>query len=206
MHLSRRKGSFSSPDGVSMKHIPLRSNNLTTRLMFVRDSINRNQWESMLCFVQPVIPSGKRSLTLNGSLNVFRAEEYNATVEFYWAPFLVESNSDDPKMHSILNRIIMPESIAKHAENWRGVDVLIFNTYIWWMNTFKMKVLSIDWFNPNGIKCVLETTPIPKNISLLEVGMDRQFLVLAMNVTSSMKVPVFFVNLTTQSEYQKEHL
>ncbi|XP_049934098.1 xylan O-acetyltransferase 1-like isoform X2 [Nymphaea colorata] len=143
MHLSRRKGSFSSPDGVSMKHIPLRSNNLTTRLMFVRDSINRNQWESMLCFVQPVIPSGKRSLTLNGSLNVFRAEEYNATVEFYWAPFLVESNSDDPKMHSILNRIIMPESIAKHAENWRGVDVLIFNTYIWWMNTFKMKVLIV---------------------------------------------------------------
>ncbi|WOL16293.1 protein trichome birefringence-like 28 [Canna indica] len=110
------------------------------RLMFVGDSLNRNQWESMVCLVQSVIPWGKKTLTKSGSFNVFRAEEYNATVEFYWAPFLVESNADDPKVHSIPDRIIT-NSIAKHGKHWKGVDYLIFNTYIWWMNTPKMKVL-----------------------------------------------------------------
>ncbi|KAF8721419.1 hypothetical protein HU200_023132 [Digitaria exilis] len=115
------------------------------RLMFVGDSLNRNQWESMVCLVQSVIPKGKKTLTKfvnGGSSNVFYAHEYNATVEFYWAPFLVESNSDNPKVHSVPDRIIQWHAIAKHARNWLGVDYLIFNTYIWWLNTLDMKVLA----------------------------------------------------------------
>ncbi|KAI3705655.1 hypothetical protein L1987_75894 [Smallanthus sonchifolius] len=111
------------------------------RLLFVGDSLNRNQWESMVCLVQSVANPERKSLIKTGSLSIFRIEDYNATVEFYWAPFLVESNSDDPEMHSILDRIIMPESINKHGQNWKNVDYLVFNTYIWWMNTSKMKVV-----------------------------------------------------------------
>ncbi|CAH1445386.1 unnamed protein product [Lactuca virosa] len=111
------------------------------RLMFVGDSLNRNQWESMVCMVQSVVSSGRKSLIRTGSFSIFRIEDYNATVEFYWAPFLVESNSDDPRKHSILDRIIMPESINIHGQNWKNVDYLVFNTYIWWMNTRNMKVL-----------------------------------------------------------------
>ncbi|XP_059298719.1 xylan O-acetyltransferase 1-like [Lycium ferocissimum] len=227
------------------------------RLMFVGDSLNRNQWESMICLVQSGVPSGRKSLNKTGSLSVFRIEDYNATVEFYWAPFLVESNSDDPNMHSILNRIIMPESIEKHGKNWKNVDYLVFNTYIWWMNTFAMKVLrgsfdegateydeverpvayrrvlttwsqwvennvdvnhtkvffmstsplhikSLDWNNPDGIKCAKETTPVLNTSMPLSVGTDWRLFVVAANITQSINVPVYFLNITTLSEYRKD--
>ncbi|CAL5190164.1 unnamed protein product [Lathyrus oleraceus] len=230
------------------------------RVMFVGDSLNRNQWESMVCMVQSVVSSDKKTWYKTGSLAILKIEEPEnviTTVEFYWSPFLVESNSDDPNMHSILNRIIMPESIEKHGVNWKNADYLIFNTYIWWMNTFNMKVLrgsfdegateydevprpeayervmrtwskwvdehidpnrtkvfftgtsplhikSEDWNNPDGIKCAKETTPVLNTSTPLNVGTDRRLFVIANNVTKSMKVPVYFINITTLSEYRKD--
>ncbi|XP_040384918.1 protein trichome birefringence-like 28 [Oryza brachyantha] len=118
------------------------------RLMFVGDSLNRNQWESLVCLVQPILSEGRKKIVKRGSFRIFYAKEYRATLEFYWAPFLVESNSDNPNFHSIDTRIIRPDRIEAHAKNWKGVDYLIFNTYIWWMNTADMKVRrpdSRDW-------------------------------------------------------------
>ena len=113
------------------------------RLMFVGDSLNRNQWESLVCLVQPILSKGRKKIVKRGSLTIFHAKEYRATLEFYWAPFLVESNSDNPKIHSIEHRIIRPDRIEGHAKYWNDVDYLIFNTYIWWMNTADMKVRSL---------------------------------------------------------------
>ncbi|KAK1272342.1 hypothetical protein QJS04_geneDACA005968 [Acorus gramineus] len=111
------------------------------RLMFVGDSLNRGQWISMVCMLQSVIPAGKHSMTPNARLTIFKAEEYNATVEFYWAPLLVESNSDDPVNHRFNERIIRPNSALKHASQWENADILVFNTYLWWRSGPKIKLL-----------------------------------------------------------------
>ncbi|XP_026439591.1 protein trichome birefringence-like 3 isoform X1 [Papaver somniferum] len=112
------------------------------RLMFVGDSLQRNQWQSFVCLVQSVIPPEQKTMRRRGrSHTVFKAKEYNATVEFYWAPFLIESNSDLDIISDPRKRILKVDSVSKHAQYWVGVDILIFNTYIWWMNGIKIKSL-----------------------------------------------------------------
>ncbi|XP_022764985.1 protein trichome birefringence-like 30 isoform X2 [Durio zibethinus] len=103
------------------------------RLMFVGDSIHFSQMLSMVCMVQSVIPPEKKSFSYASYTTIFKMEEYNATLEFYWAPFLVESNVDPPTMRDgTVDPVIKLESISKHGDNWKSVDYLIFNTYIWW--------------------------------------------------------------------------
>ncbi|KAL8172377.1 hypothetical protein V2J09_024181 [Rumex salicifolius] len=112
------------------------------RMMFVGDSLNRGQYVSLVCLLQSVIPEGSKSMeTIHDSLTVFRAKDYNATIEFYWAPFLLESNSDNAVIHRITDRIIRKGSINKHGKYWKGADVIVFNTYLWWITGNKMKVL-----------------------------------------------------------------
>ncbi|XP_047966731.1 protein trichome birefringence-like 33 [Salvia hispanica] len=111
------------------------------RMMFVGDSLNRGQFVSMVCLLHKIIPDHAKSMTLNGSIRVFTAKDYNATIEFYWAPFLLESNSDDAIVHKISDRLVRKGSINKHGKHWKGVDIMVFNTYLWWMTGIKFNIL-----------------------------------------------------------------
>nr|CAD1833049.1 unnamed protein product [Ananas comosus var. bracteatus] len=109
------------------------------RLMFVGDSLQREQWQSFVCMVESILPHEGKSMNRSRSLSVFTAKEYNATIEFYWAPFLIQSNSDAHLITNTSQRILHVDSITKHAQHWIGVDILIFDTYVWWMSGQKIK-------------------------------------------------------------------
>ncbi|KAJ4816908.1 Protein trichome birefringence [Rhynchospora pubera] len=104
------------------------------RMMFVGDSLQRAQWASFVCLVYSAIPASKRSMRNDHGIFIFTAMEYNATVEFYWAPFLIESNTDEQIIPDPNRRILHVDSIVNHARHWEGVDILVFETYIWWMS------------------------------------------------------------------------
>ncbi|XP_012465388.1 protein trichome birefringence-like 33 [Gossypium raimondii] len=113
------------------------------RMMFVGDSLNRGQYVSMICLLHRLIPEHAKSMKSynNDALTVFRAKDYNASIEFYWAPFLLESNSDNAVVHRVSDRIVRRGSINKHGKHWKGVDILVFNTYLWWMTGLDIKIL-----------------------------------------------------------------
>ncbi|CAA3003266.1 trichome birefringence-like 34 [Olea europaea subsp. europaea] len=106
------------------------------KLVFVGDSLNRNQWTSMLCLIESSIPSSSpsssKSLIWKGNSILFKATDYNATIQFYWSPFLVESNCDEIKDHRGRVRIIRPNAIEKHARQWTDADILVFDSFVWW--------------------------------------------------------------------------
>ncbi|XP_022683978.1 protein trichome birefringence-like 34 [Setaria italica] len=107
--------------------------------------LNRNQWVSLVCMVKASIPDDRLKMRVfNGSLISFKAFEYNATIEFYWSPLLVESNSDDPIIHRVEYQIIRADRIEKHANAWRDADIIIFKSYVWWRKHkpgMRMKVM-----------------------------------------------------------------
>ncbi|KAL1359922.1 protein trichome birefringence-like 3 isoform X1 [Arachis hypogaea] len=111
------------------------------RLMFVGDSLQRNKWESFVCLVEWIIPQDQKSMERRNIHSVFKAMQYNATIEFYWAPYIVESNSDIDIIGDPKKRIIKVDAIMDRAKNWTAVDILVFNTYVWWMSSAKIKSL-----------------------------------------------------------------
>lgn len=54
------------------------------------------------------------------------------------------------------------------------------------------------------MKCAKETAPIVNASAALDLGTDRRLFAVAAEVTSGMKVPVSFVNITRLSEYRKD--
>ncbi|PQQ20865.1 protein trichome birefringence-like 11 [Prunus yedoensis var. nudiflora] len=64
-------------------------------LVFVGDSIGRNQWESLLCMLSSALPNKTSIYEVNGSpitkhlgFLVIKFEDFNCTAEYYRSPYL----------------------------------------------------------------------------------------------------------------------
>ncbi|GAB2267385.1 Protein trichome birefringence-like 5 [Dionaea muscipula] len=108
------------------------------RLMLVGDSMNRNQFESMLCLLREGLPDKSKMFETHGykitkgrGYYVFKFMDYNCTVEFVRSHFLVKEGIRINGQGNS-NPTLSIDRIDKTAARWKKADILIFNTGHWW--------------------------------------------------------------------------
>ncbi|KAG6516697.1 hypothetical protein ZIOFF_027170 [Zingiber officinale] len=99
------------------------------RLVFVGDSIGRNQWESLLCMLSMAVLNkssiyevNRSPITKHTGFLVFKFEEYNCTVEYYRSP-------GTPRKVETTLRL---DKLDQTSNRWKDAYILIFNTGHWW--------------------------------------------------------------------------
>ncbi|XP_045819785.1 protein trichome birefringence-like 38 [Trifolium pratense] len=96
------------------------------QIMFIGDSLSLNQWQSLICLLHSAVPQA--TIIQQGGnhpIKNYTFQDYGVSIILFHSNFLVDIEVKK------IGRVLKLDSI-KHGNLWKNMDVLIFNTWLWW--------------------------------------------------------------------------
>ncbi|CAH9143228.1 unnamed protein product [Cuscuta epithymum] len=102
------------------------------KIMFVGDSLGSNQWQSLACILLSTAPNSNYTVSRKVNRSDLSFSDYEMDVIFLKNGFLVDLVDEE------VGRVLKLDSLNR-SKQWEGVDILIFNSYHWWIHTGRLK-------------------------------------------------------------------
>ncbi|XP_021766080.1 protein trichome birefringence-like 38 isoform X2 [Chenopodium quinoa] len=150
-------------------------------IMFVGDSLSLNQWNSLTCMVHASAPQVKYTVGKKGAIYSVNFEEYGVSVQLYHTTYIVDIIKEP------IGRVLKLDSI-EGGSVWKNMDVLIFNTWHWWLHTGASQGWDYIQDGPKVVKDMDRLTAFNKGLTTWARWVDN-------NVDPS-KTKVFFQGIS----------
>ncbi|XP_050234253.1 protein trichome birefringence-like 38 [Mercurialis annua] len=95
------------------------------KIMFIGDSVSLNQYESLLCLLHAAVPNSNIRQDKNATFPTVIFEDYDVSIMLFHTLLLVDVEQE------LVGRVLKLDSL-KNGEIWKDMDVLVFNTWLWW--------------------------------------------------------------------------
>ncbi|CAI8596025.1 unnamed protein product [Vicia faba] len=95
------------------------------QIMYIGDSVSLNQWQSFICMLHSILPNATVTQVDGEPITNHTFQEYGVSVIVYHSTYLVDIEVEK------IGRVLKLDSL-KGGNIWKEMDVLVFNTWLWW--------------------------------------------------------------------------